>query len=356
MIELLPDKYLDMDENSLRQRILEIKSKLGKRLVILGHHYQRDEIIELSDFQGDSFKLARQASECQQAEFIVFCGVQFMAEAADILASEGQVVLHPDKTAGCPLADFASIADVERAWAELDAVCGAVNITPATYVNSHAEIKAFCGRNRGIVCTSSNAAKIFDWGYAKTEKMFFFPDQHLGRNTGNSKNITKDEMILWDPELDLGGNSPEAICRSRLILWKGHCHVHTLFRPEHVHSIRQKFPQALVVVHPECPEDVVNLADAAGSTEFIISYVRDAAKGTVIAIGTEINLVNRLTHRTTDKKIIPLTHSNCPDMDKINLGNLCWTLECLGEVNRVTVSDGVKKEARLALERMLEVV
>lgn len=356
MAELLPDTYLDIDEATLRQRILEIKSKLGKRLVILGHHYQRDEIIELSDYQGDSFKLARQASECKEAEFIVFCGVHFMAEAAAILASESQVVLHPDETAGCPLADYASIEDVERAWNEIDAVTSVEAVTPATYVNSHAELKAFCGRNGGIVCTSSNAPKVFDWGFKRTEKMFFFPDQHLGRNTGNQKGIAKNEMVVWDPELERGGNSSEEINRARLILWKGHCHVHTWFCPEHIQNIRKKYPNALVVVHPECPEEVVDLADAAGSTEFIIRYVNEAPDESTIAVGTEINLVNRIAHQAFNKKVIPLARSLCPNMYKINLRNLCWTLENLGKVNRVTVDKDVKIEARIALQRMLDVV
>jgi len=353
MTEILPEKYLDIDEPTLRKRILHIKSELGNRLVILGHHYQRDEIVELSDFRGDSFKLAKQAAECKEAEFIVFCGVHFMAEAAAILAADNQAVLHPDKTAGCPLADYASIEDVERAWNEIDAVCGVENVTPATYVNSHAELKAFCGRNRGIVCTSSNASMVFDWGYGQTEKMFFFPDQHLGRNTGKRKGIDKDDMIIWDPELELGGNSPDAIRQARLILWKGHCHVHTWFRPDHIHTIRQRYPQALVVVHPECPEEVVDLADAAGSTEFIIRYVQDAPAGSVIAVGTEINLVNRLAHQVQDKTVIPLARSLCPNMYKINLRNLCWTLENIGQVNFVTVLEHVKTNARVALERML---
>ena len=354
-MNVMPEQYLELDDSELIARILKIKSELGDRLVILGHHYQRDAIIKVSDFTGDSFKLAKLAAQSKNAKYIVFCGVHFMAEAAAILANPDQIVLHPDMTAGCPLADYATIEQVEQAWNDINHICSVENITPVTYVNSHAELKAFCGRNNGIVCTSSNAAKVFDWGFSQREKMFFFPDQHLGRNTANSKGIPKQKIIVWDPDLQNGGNSIKSISRAQIILWNGYCHVHTWFTTDHIKQIREKYPDIKIVVHPECPEEVVGLSDAVGSTEYIIQYVNDAAKHSKIAVGTELNLVNRLASQNPDKTIIPLARSLCPNMYKINLRNLCWTLEEMGKVNQVIVPADIAKEANVALERMLKI-
>jgi len=352
---MIPDKYRQLTEVQVRKRILDIKSKLGKRLVILGHHYQRDEVVELSDFQGDSYGLCQQAADQKDAEFIVFCGVHFMAEAADILSNSHQVVHIPDLTAGCPLADFADITSVQQAWQEIGAICGTDEITPITYINSSAEIKAFCGRNNGAVCTSSNALAAMKWGFNRSEKLFFFPDQHLGTNTGNKYGIAVDERITWDPDQPLGGNSAEKIKQARLILWKGHCHVHTRFNLNHIGEVRKNYPGAKIVVHPECPEEVVNAADDNGSTSYIIKYVQQAEPKSTIAIGTELNLVHRVAKQNPGKTVFPLARSMCPNMYKINLYNLCWTLDNLGKINIVQVPENVKKDALLALDRMLQI-
>jgi quinolinate synthase len=352
---MLPDSYRDMTEQQARDRILERKATLGKQLVILGHHYQRDEVIELSDFRGDSYGLCKNAVEQQQAEFIVFCGVHFMAEAADIISRPNQIVHIPDLTAGCPLADFADLSSVQQAWHDIVTICGSDKITPITYINSSAEIKAFCGRNHGSVCTSSNALAAMKWGFNRSEKLFFFPDQHLGTNTGNKFGISANERIIWDPHQPYGGNSPEKIKNAKLILWKGHCHVHTRFTLKHIQTVRNSFPEAKIVVHPECIEAVVNAADDNGSTSYIINYVQQAEPGSTIAVGTELNLVHRLAKQNPDKKVFPLARSMCPNMYKINLYNLCWTLDNLGKINIVKVPRNVKQDALLALDRMLQI-
>ncbi len=352
---MLPDSYRNMTEQETRNRILDMKATLGKRLVILGHHYQRDEVIELSDFHGDSYGLCKKAAEQKQAEFIVFCGVHFMAEAADIISSPNQIVHIPDLAAGCPLADFADLTSVQQAWHDIAAICGSEKITPITYINSSAEIKAFCGRNKGTVCTSSNALPAMKWGFNKSEKLFFFPDQHLGTNTGNKFGIPVNERIFWDPNLPLGGNFPEKIKNAKLILWKGHCHVHTRFKLNHIQTVRKSLPEAKIVVHPECTEEVVNAADDNGSTSYIIKYVQQAESGSTIAVGTELNLVHRLAKQNPDKNIFPLARSMCPNMYKINLYNLCWTLDNLGKINIVKVPENVKQDALLALDRMLQI-
>jgi len=349
---LMPDKYRQMSDQQLIEKIKVIKAELGKRLVILGHHYQRKEIVELSDFRGDSLGLSRDAARQKEAEFIVFCGVHFMAEGAAILARPYQMVQLPDLTAGCPMADMADIFQVESAWREIDKICSSENFTPITYVNSSAELKAFCGRNNGVACTSSNASSVFDWAFKRTDKLFFFPDEHLGRNTANKK---KNKVIVWDPEKEMGGNTIKQIKEADVILWKGYCHVHTFFKPEHVLAIREKYPQAIIIVHPECVEEVVNMADAAGSTGFIVNFVQEAKPGSTIVIGTEINLISRLAMEHPDKKIFELARSLCPNMYKINLRNLLWTLDNIGKINIVTVPEPIKAEAKVALERMLEI-
>ncbi len=352
---MIPEAYQQLSEDEARARILERKSQMGRRLVILGHHYQRDEVIELSDFRGDSYGLCQRAAEQAEAEFIVFCGVHFMAESADIISRPDQIVQLPDVTAGCPLANFADIDDVRTAWQQLTEIYGDDRITPITYINSSAEIKAFCGEHHGAVCTSSNARAALQWGFDQSPRVMFFPDRHLGTNTANQLGIPVEHRIIWDPALPAGGNTVDQIHQARLILWNGYCHVHTWFNLNHVTAIRNSFPTAQIVVHPECPEPVVNAADATGSTSFIIKFVEQAKPGAMIAIGTELNLVQRLAKTHRDKRIVPLARSLCPNMYKINLLNLCWTLDHLGEVNIVAVPEGIKHYARLAIEQMLQI-
>ncbi|OQX88249.1 quinolinate synthetase [candidate division KSB1 bacterium 4484_87] len=350
---LMPDKYRQISIEELSARIHAVKAKLGKKLVILGHHYQRDEVLEFADFRGDSFGLSKVAAEQEDAKYIVFCGVHFMAEAADILTAEHQIVHIPEMSAGCPLADFANLVTVSEAWEEIIGVVPDVKITPITYINSTAGLKAFCGKNNGTVCTSSNAAQILEWALKNSDKVFFFPDQFLGSNTANKLGIEANKKIIWDSTLPLGGNSHQQIENAKVILWKGYCHVHSWFKLEHIASFRRQFPGGKVIVHPECPEEIVNAADADGSTSQIISYVKSAPKGSTVAVGTEINLVNRLSNETKDKTVLPLARSLCPNMYKINLHNLCFTLENLGQKNIVHVPADIARDASLALERML---
>ena len=342
-----------VDEQELAAAIRARKEALGPELLILTHHYQRREIVSLGDFRGDSFGLSRRAAASGEARFIVFCGVHFMAESATILAQPHQIVQIPDVNAGCLMADMVDLELVEMAWAELAEVVDAETIVPIVYMNSDASLKAFCGRKGGSVCTSSNARVAIPWGLSRGEKVFFFPDQHLGRNTGNQLGLEPEDMIVWDPERLLGGNHPEDIRRARLILWDGHCHVHTRFQVEHVRTMQEAYPHAQLVVHPECTEEVVALADACGSTGFIVDYVRQAPPGSTIIIGTEINLVSRLALEFPDRQVLDLHYSLCPNMFRINLEKLWWTLENLGEVNVVEVPEDIKAEARLALDRML---
>ncbi|MFH0778077.1 MAG: quinolinate synthase NadA [Candidatus Eisenbacteria bacterium] len=351
---VLPSEYTGLPEEEITRRLRECRTRLGKNLVILAHHYQRKEIVELSDFRGDSYGLSKRASQ-QVAEHIVFCGVHFMAESADILTRDEQKVYLPNPAATCPLAAMAEIADVETAWEALEETVGSGRVIPVTYVNSDAELKAFCGARGGSVCTSSNAAAVIEWAFRQKEKVLFFPDEHLGRNTGKCLRIDRESMVVWDPELHLGGRTAEELSRARLILWKGFCHVHVWFTREHVESIRKAFPKAKVIVHPECVEDVVESADESGSTEFIVNYVRSAPAGSVIAVGTEINLVSKLAAEHPDKKVFELSRSLCGNMFKINPRNLLWTMESLGQVNRVEVDPVLKADARTALERMLRI-
>lgn len=357
--ELMPDRYREMEEPELVERIQKRKQELGRDLVILTHHYQRQSIVDLGDFRGDSYGLSRQAASQKQARCIVFCGVQFMAEAAAVLAREDQSVFLPDLRAGCPLADLAAIDEVERAWRQIERAAGPGRTVPLTYMNSSAELKAFCGRNRGAVCTSSNAPAAFDWALQRGEKILFFPDEHLGRNTAAKKELAP--VLVWDPAQELGGHTAAAIRGARVIVWNGFCHVHTFFTPEHARQRREEFPQARLVVHPECRREVVELADAAGSTEFIIRFAREAPAGATVVVGTEIHLVERLARELApEKKVLELAYSICPNMYRINLHNLLWVLDGLARgpahwVNRVTVADRLREEAGLALARMLEI-
>lgn len=340
-------------EMELMEEIWALKAALGPELLILTHHYQRQEIVALGDYRGDSFGLSQRAAANREARVIVFCGVHFMAESAAILAQPHQTVQIPDLKAGCPMADMVELEPVEMAWGELAEIVGQDTMVPIVYINSDASLKAFCGRQGGLVCTSANARAAIAWGFGQGEKVFFFPDQHLGRNTGNRLGLRPEEMIVWNPEKLLGGNRPEDIRRARLILWDGHCHVHTRFRVEHVLKMRETFPRARLVVHPECTQEVVALADACGSTGFIVKYVQEAPPGSTIIVGTEINLVNRLALEFPDREVLDLHYSLCPNMFRIDLAKLLWTLENPGSVNVVTIDEDTKAKARLALDRML---
>jgi quinolinate synthase len=355
----IPEPYYRATQAELAERAREAKRTLGERLVILGHHYQRDEIIELSDFQGDSFKLSQLAAGRKDAEYIVFCGVHFMAESADILSQPQQKVILPDLKAGCHMADMADLDDVADCWLDLQSVVGDT-VVPVTYMNSAADLKAFVGENGGAVCTSSNAGAVLDWAFRQSERVLFFPDEHLGRNVGWAKGIALDQMLVWDPELPLGGNSKEDIRRARILLWKGHCPVHQLFTAKHVVRLREVFPDITVLVHPECRFDVVQLADLYGSTEFIKRTIEEAPPGSKWAIGTELHLVNRLAKTFPDKFIVSVDPNQClcTTMNRIDLPHLCWALDHLVEgrvVNQIVVPPEVARGALAALHRMLAI-
>jgi len=363
----LPDLYTLAGPEQLRTRIADAKAELGSKLLILGHHYQRDEVIEWADLRGDSFKLARFAADNAEATDIVFCGVHFMAESADVLTGDHQRVILPDLNAGCSMADMADLDQVEEAWEELSGVTDVDRVVPITYMNSSAAIKAFVGRHGGAVCTSTNARAVLEWvfrprseGGAGGEKVLFFPDQHLGRNTGVAMGYSHDDMRVWNPRLDMGGLSEAELKSATFLLWKGHCSVHQRFRPEHVAAFRAEHPDGIVVVHPECASDVCELADQVGSTDFIIRAVQQAPAGSTIGVGTEIHLVNRLDDETPDKKIVSLDPLICPcsTMFRIDAPHLCWVLENLVEgtvVNRIVVDEDTAEGARVALDRMLAI-
>jgi quinolinate synthase len=351
------DNYLLVPDNTLDERIAAAKARLGKDLVILGHHYQRDEVVKFADFRGDSLKLSQQAAEAD-AKYIVFCGVHFMAESADILRRGNQVVVLPDLSAGCSMADMADIGQVEACWGELGSVTDTKKIIPVTYMNSTAAIKSFTGEKGGSVCTSSNAAAVMKWAFERGEKVLFLPDEHLGRNTGYRMGIPLDEMILWDPYEELGGNTAESIRKARVILWKGYCSVHQRFTAEHVARVRREHPGIRVIVHPECRFEVAQAADEIGSTEGIIRVVKAAAPGTKWAVGTEIHMVNRLSKELTDRQVMSLDSSVCvcTTMFRITPVHLLWALENLGAgkiVNQISVDDRTRHFARTALDRML---
>ena len=356
----LPDRYLDASDDDLASWIRTAKEALGERVFILGHHYQRDEVMRWADARGDSFRLSVLAQQRPQAEFIVFCGVHFMAESADILTADHQTVILPDLNAGCSMADMADIDEVTEAWESLAEVVDIERVVPITYMNSSAAIKAFVGEHGGAVCTSTNARAVLEWALAKGDKVLFFPDQHLGRNTGFAMGYDHADMRVWNPRLDLGGLT-EADCKdATLLLWKGHCSVHQRFTPDHVEAFRAEHPDGLVVVHPECAREVCALADQVGSTDFIIRAVEAAPSGSVIGVGTEIHLVNRLNDETPDKTVLSLDPLVCPcsTMFRIDAKHLAWVLESLVDgrvVNRISVDPDTTRWAKVALERMLEI-
>jgi quinolinate synthase len=362
MGNILPlDDYAQLDDVSCNERIERARKTLGERLVILGHHYQRDEVFKHADFSGDSLMLSRQAAE-SKAEYIVFCGVHFMAEVADILSRPDQVSILPDLGAGCSMADMADLAHVEKAWQELSSVLDPdESVTPVTYINSAADLKAFCGRHGGIVCTSSNASKILNWSFERREKVLFFPDQHLGRNTGYSMGIPLDEMVVWDYDQPMGGLTEAEIKKAKIILWKGFCSVHQMFKAEHIDQFKAKYPDAKIISHPESPFEVCQKSDAVGSTEMIIKTVAASAAGTRWLVGTELNLVNRLhqqfKHEGKNIHFMSPMVCMCSTMYRIDPQHLAWVLENLlagHVVNQITVAPEAAEMARLALKRMLD--
>jgi len=362
--------YKGLSNDELRQRIIDGKRQLGQRLLILGHHYQQDEVIEHADLTGDSLQLSQLAAEQRDCETIIFCGVHFMAETADILAnrpqrlSEGaspvQVIL-PDLKAGCSMADMAAIRQVEACWDELSDVVDTARVVPVTYINSAASLKGFVGRHGGIVCTSSNAAAVLQWAFQRGDRVLFFPDQHLGRNTALKMGISNEQMPVWDPFAPhSGGSSPQQLQDAKVILWQGHCSVHQMFKAEHVHGFRQRIPGIQILVHPECPQEVNDLADISGSTGKIIETVRQAAPGSKWAIGTELHLVNRLKKQHPDQEIHFLSPvlCMCATMYRIDLAHLCWAIENLLQgcpVNVIQVDRQTADYSLAALERMLSV-
>ena len=354
------ENYLALPDHSMDARIATARARLGSTAIVLGHHYQRDEVIRFADFTGDSYKLSKAAAETG-AKYIVFCGVHFMAESADVLGRDGQQVILPDLNAGCSMADMAEISQVEACWEMLTRLHLADQTIPITYMNSAAAIKAFCGERGGLVCTSSNARAAFEWAFARGQRILFLPDQHLGRNTGFAMDIPLDQMAVWDPWAIQGGQAEDHLAASRVLLWKGHCSVHQRFLPSHVDHVRAKYPGIQVIVHPECRWEVCQKADALGSTEGIIAAVEKAPEGTMFAIGTEIHLVNRMARRfaSEGKRVITLDDTGClcTTMYRISPHHLAWALENLVEgrvVNRIQVRPGVKHWARVALDRMLE--
>jgi quinolinate synthase len=358
----LPEAYLRLSDDEMEARIAAAKATLGERLVILGHHYQRDEVIKFADYTGDSLKLARLAASRGKAEFIVFCGVHFMAESADILRAPHQKVVLPDLAAGCSMADMAAPDQLEMCWRELEQMgVRTESVIPVTYINSSAAIKAFCGEHGGIVCTSTNAAKVMEWAWVRGEKLLMLPDQHLGRNTASKMGVPLEEMVVWDPNELWGGLDAETVKRARLILWKGHCSVHTRFTVPQIAAFRKQYPQGRVIAHPECTFDVVQAADESGSTEQIITAVRNSPSGSVWAVATEIHLVNRLTNEVApDKTVVTLDPFGClcSTMFRVSPNHLLWIMEGLveGKVhNQITVAEPHKSQARLALGRMLDV-
>ncbi|MEO6120634.1 MAG: quinolinate synthase NadA [Acidimicrobiales bacterium] len=358
----LPDLYTTATPGQLADRIAGAKAALGPRLLILGHHYQRDEVMVWADARGDSYGLARLASQNQVAEFIVFCGVHFMAESADILTADHQQVLLPDLNAGCSMADMADIDSVEEAWESLAEVTDVERLVPITYMNSSAALKAFVGRQGGAVCTSSNARAVLQWALARgpDTKVLFFPDQHLGRNTAFDLGYGPADMKVWDPRRDLGGLQEREVKEATFLLWKGHCSVHQRFRPEHVAAFRAAHPAGVVVAHPECARETVALADAVGSTDFIIRAVEAAAPGTALGIATEIHLVQRLAAEHPDLTVVSLDPIVCPcsTMFRIDAAHLAWVLENLVDgtvVNKITVDPDTARGAKIALERMLAI-
>ena len=358
--QALPEKYLGLSDEEMMRRITEARAALGTRLVILGHHYQRDEVIQFADYTGDSFKLARQIASRPEADYIVFCGVHFMAESADVLCAPHQQVILPDLAAGCSMADMADPDQLASCWEELGQM-GITGVVPVTYINSAASIKSFVGERGGTVCTSSNAMATLKWGFSRGEKILFLPDQHLGRNTAFKMGIGLDEMVVWDPNEIFGGLDPEDVRRAKMILWKGHCSVHTRFSAKQIAAVRQQHPGIRVIVHPEVPWDVVQASDDSGSTEYIIRTVTNSPEGSVWAVGTEVHLVNRLAQQLAPARtVISLDQFGClcSTMFRVSPNHLLWILDELveGRVhNRIVVPDDQKHWNRVALERMLSI-
>ena len=354
----LPKEYREAPADQLVERISAARKSLGTRLIILAHHYQRLEVVQMADHVGDSYGLSKIAAEQKDADIILFCGVHFMAESADILTGLEKNVYLPNPLAGCPMADMAEIADVLEAWNFLGSIGAEKQIMPISYMNTAARLKAFTGKNGGLICTSSNATAALHYGLQRREKIFFFPDQHLGYNTGIKYGLKPEEMVIWDFSREDGGLTTEQIDKAKLILWKGHCHVHTNFTAEQVKQVRQDYPGIQVVVHPESPPEVVELADAYGSTRFLVDYCANAPSGSVIAIGTEINLINRMAHQYPDKKIFELSGQNCPvcaNMYRTTINDLAFCLENHEQIKAIKVAEPYRSEALLALEKMLEI-
>ena len=356
----LPERYLGVSEVELDTRITVARAMLGDRLVILGHHYQRDEVFKFADYTGDSLQLAKAAAGRSRAEFIVFCGVHFMAESADVLSAPHQKVVLPDLAAGCSMADMAAPDDLEICWRELEEM-GIGGVVPVTYMNTAAAIKAFCGREGGVTCTSSNAAATLRWAWARGERILFLPDEHLGRNTAYALGVPLDEMVVWDPQLPMGGLRPDEVDAAKMILWKGHCSVHTRFSVAQIDQVRCTHPGVRVIVHPECTWDVVQAADASGSTEMIIRQVSESDPGSSWAVGTEIHLVNRLAQQLAPERTVMTLDALgclCSTMFRVSPNHLCWVLEGLvdGDVhNQIIVPDDQKHWTRTALDRMLSI-
>ena len=359
----LPERYLGLSDDEMQARIATARATLGDRLVILGHHYQRDEVIRFADYTGDSFKLSREVAQHPNADYIVFCGVHFMAESADVLALPHQRVILPDLAAGCSMADMAPADELEIAWSELEQLGMASRTVPVTYINSAAAIKSFVGEHGGTVCTSSNAAAVLTWGWEQREKILFLPDQHLGRNTAFFRmGVPLDEMVVWDPKQPFGGLTREQVDRARLILWKGHCSVHVRFTAKQIDLVRQQHPGLRVIVHPEVPFEVVQAADDNGSTEYILAQVRKSAPGSVWAVGTEVHLVHRLADEMRPKGVTVLSLDSlgclCSTMFRVSPNHLLWVLEGLvdGQVhNQVEVPEHQIQWGRVALDRMLAI-
>src|SRR5215472_4140604 len=356
----LPERYLGLSDEEMDVRIAAARATLGRRLVILGHHYQRDEVIKFADYTGDSFKLAGEIAKHPDAEFIVFCGVHFMAESADVLSGPHQQVILPDLAAGCSMADMATSEQLEMCWADLEQM-GVRSVVPVTYINSAASIKAFCGERGGVVCTSSNASATLKWAWERGERVLFLPDQHLGRNTAYKMGVPLDDMVVWDPNEIFGGLDPDQVKRARIILWKGHCSVHTRFTVRQIENLRTQHPGVRVIVHPEVPWDVVQAADDSGSTEYIIRQVKNSPAGSTWAVGTEIHLVNRLAREVApERTVFSLDQFGClcSTMFRVSPNHLLWTLEGLvnGIVhNRIVVADDRKHWTKVALDRMLSI-
>ena len=358
----LPERYVGLGDEEMDRRIAAAKQKLGRRLVILGHHYQRDEVIKFADYTGDSYKLAGQVSRHPAAEFIVFCGVHFMAESADVLSAPHQQVILPDLAAGCSMADMAEPDQLEMCWTDLEQMLGSTaGIVPVTYINSSAAIKAFVGERGGVVCTSSNAAATLKWAWQRGDRILFLPDQHLGRNTAYKLGVPLDDMLVWDPNEIWGGHEPDAVKQARMLLWKGHCSVHARFTVRQIEQLRAQHPGLRVIVHPEVPWDVVQAADDSGSTEYIIKTVKDSPVGSMWAVGTEIHLVNRLAREVApDRTVLSLDQFGClcSTMFRVSPNHLLWVLEGLvdGDVhNRIVVPDAQKHSTKVALDRMLSI-